>query len=137
MFFSLLVLSSPSGTRCQFGMPNRDTYLELLCNFGFGRSVVALVLFSLILLYFVMAHKSTRPDHNIFFRFCKYCAVLWNRVYCIERTSSLCVRSLLLSFVARHMNDNCVMCNISCYNYTFREPFTVCLILVQKNIRSD
>lgn len=102
MFVSLLVLSSPSGTLCQFGMPNQDTYLELHCNFGFSRSVVALVHFSLILLYFVLAHKSTRPNLNIFFRFCKYCAVLWNRVYCIERTSKLCARSLLLSFVARH-----------------------------------
>jgi hypothetical protein len=74
VMFSLLgLILTLFRTQCQFGMPNRGTHLELLCNFRFRRSV-ALVFFFFI----VLAHKSTWPDHNIFFRFCKYYAVLWN-----------------------------------------------------------
>lgn len=47
MLLSLLgLLSTLFRTRCKFGMHDRDTYLELPSNFGFGRSV-ALALFFL------------------------------------------------------------------------------------------
>jgi hypothetical protein len=96
VMFSLLgLILTLFRTQCQFGMPNRGTHLELLCNFRFRRSV-ALVFFFLLCWPIKVRGLIT----TYFSDFVNIMLFYGIRVYCIERTFLLYGRSLLSSFVA-------------------------------------